>query len=923
MSLDRIKKILMLFAFFAAAAAFAAAGREELAYGPADRSFHFRSPYWAISDDSGSVLLVDSECRRLSLMSSAGEVRWTKPGGRRSYGEVFEYYDTKFDSRGNIYVINALKEFGYNRYSRMEVLKYSPAGRFVKKIASHDKCDFGSFLNIRDASGGSLFYTCAGRDSEEMQITKIDCASNSAKPFIKIALKTTDFRMAAGTFPGEIFVSTSFGRIASVADDGSLKPYLDSPPAPFVDQIWADSNGGLYFNSFDDMNIYKASAGTARRGFLFSAGCASCEVFLSFAKIKKAAGADSYFFKWISINGRDEITAVNLADGKIVSINPDGSPAVLISSGIYSTGLFAFHIAVWCSMAGAVLVFAYFMARFYYTVFKKNTSIIIQNIAVFTPILVLSIYFTAAVIYNFIYPNYEEEIRLKLLTIAQAAGAVVDGGLVSKINSRACENSKDFERLSVQLKSIINENKDPWNAKLSVIAFKKRNGILHVACDPSGNYMAMEPYPYAIRAHHEAIESSKVSGGKFSDPDAEYMAAAAPLKNGAGETTGALGVAVDYNIIRELDGFFIARVARGIVMALIANFALLIMISYFLFISLRAMQGTVKKITGGDFDAQMPAGREDELGELGAGINFMTKSLKEYISKIVKLNESYYRFVPRNFLELLKIESAVKIKLGDNVSREMAVLFSDIMGFSAMSEKLSPQENFNFINSYLAAMGPVIRENGGFIDKYIGGIIMALFEKPSSAMKCALAMAARLDEFNEARRRQGGEPISTGVGIHYGDLMLGIVGEHERISATVISDTVNLSSRLEGLCKHYGAAIIASGSIVENCETVKFDSRPLGRVLVKGKTEPADIVEIIIPAADGCSSVKSETKELFALAVKKYCAADIASAIEDFKEISTKNPSDGAAAIFVKKCEELIKTGIPKDFSGVDKLSEK
>jgi class 3 adenylate cyclase len=923
MSLDAIKKILLLSAIFLAAAVFAIIGREELERGPFDGTFRFRSPYWAIADDSGNVLLVDRECRRLTMMSPAGEVLWTKSGGRRAYGEAFEYYDTKFDARGNVYVINAVKEFGASDYSRMEVLKYSGGGTFVKKIAAHENCDFGSFLNIRDLSGGALFYTCAGRDSQKMEIMKIDCASGASSGFMKIPVSTDNFRIAAGVYPGNVFVSTLDGRISRVISEGSLETYLSSPPAPFPDQVWADSKGRLYFNSFDDMNIYRVSEGSPRGGFFYGDGGMPFEVFLSLDKIKKIVGADSYFFKWISINGRDELTAVNLSDGKALSIRPDGSIASRITVGSYSAELFAFHIAVWFALAVAALIFLYFLARVYYTVFKKSTSIIIQNIAVFTPILVISIYLTASIIYNFIYPKYEEEIRNKLLTVAQAAGALIDGGLVSAINSRNDGISPAFDRLNAQLKSALNENRDAWNAKLSVMTFKKRNGILYVACDPIGNYLTMEPYPYAIRAHHDAIDNAKVDGGKFSDPDAEYMTAVAPLKNAAGETTGAIGVAVDYNVIRELDGFFIARVIRSIIIALTANFILLILISYFLFISLRAMRGTVKQITGGDFDVQIPAGREDELGELGAGINFMTKSLKEYISKIVKLNESYYRFVPRNFLELLKIESAVTTKLGDNVSREMAVLFSDIRGFSAMSEKMPPQQNFNFINSYLGSMGPVIRENGGFIDKYIGGIIMALFERPAEAMKCSLAMADKLAEFNLQRTRSGEEPIAIGVGIHLGDLMLGIVGEHERISATVISDTVNLASRLEGLCKHYGAMIIVSGRIAENIGAENYDTRPLGRVMVKGKKDPVDIVEVIVPGLDGCSKLKSETKELFAAGLKKYCAADIKGALTEFKETFEKNPGDAAAALFVKKCEEMVKNGVPDGFSGIDKLAAK
>lgn len=153
--------------------------------------------------------------------------------------------------------------------------------------------------------------------------------------------------------------------------------------------------------------------------------------------------------------------------------------------------------------------------------------------------------------------------------------------------------------------------------------------------------------------------------------------------------------------------------------------------------------------------------------------------------------------------------------------------------------------------------------------------------------------------------------------------MLGIVGEHERISATVISDTVNLASRLEGLCKYYGAMIIVSGRIAENGNAENFCTRPLGRVMVKGRKEPVDIVEVIVPELDACARLKAETRELFAAGVRKYCFADIAGALETFRSVAEKNPADAAAAMFVAKCEGMLKNGVPEDFRGVDKLTVK
>jgi class 3 adenylate cyclase len=124
---------------------------------------------------------------------------------------------------------------------------------------------------------------------------------------------------------------------------------------------------------------------------------------------------------------------------------------------------------------------------------------------------------------------------------------------------------------------------------------------------------------------------------------------------------------------------------------------------------------------------------------------------------------------------------------------------------------MSPGENFNFINSYLSRISPVIRENHGFIDKYIGDGIMALFPgDPRNALNAAMALLQTLDEYNLDRLNSGYREIRVGIGINYGRLMLGTIGEEHRLEGTVISDTVNMASRLEQLTKVFQTDVIIS-----------------------------------------------------------------------------------------------------------------
>ncbi|MCF8365597.1 MAG: HAMP domain-containing protein, partial [Bacteroidales bacterium] len=199
----------------------------------------------------------------------------------------------------------------------------------------------------------------------------------------------------------------------------------------------------------------------------------------------------------------------------------------------------------------------------------------------------------------------------------------------------------------------------------------------------------------------------------------------------------------------------------------------------------------------------------DEIGELAERFNEMTGQIEQYITKIEKMNKAYSRFVPKQFLEFLKKDNITEVQLGDQVQKEMSVLFTDIRDFTTLSEQLTPKETFDFLNEYLSVMEPLISRNNGFIDKYIGDSIMALFVgNVENAIDAAIEMRVALADFNVKRKLDGKHTIDSGIGVHTGNLMLGVVGGHGRMDGTLVSDAVNLASRIEGLTKMYATSII-------------------------------------------------------------------------------------------------------------------
>jgi class 3 adenylate cyclase len=292
---------------------------------------------------------------------------------------------------------------------------------------------------------------------------------------------------------------------------------------------------------------------------------------------------------------------------------------------------------------------------------------------------------------------------------------------------------------------------------------------------------------------------------------------------------------------------------------------------------------------------------------------------------MTELNTAYERFFPGNFLELLEKKNITKILLGDQVQKNMSILFSDIRSFTSLSEKMSPQDNFNFINSYLKRVGPVIRKYDGFIDKFIGDAVMALFpDSPNTAIDASISMLDEVYLMNQKRKSKGYQSISIGIGVHTGSLILGVVGEHNRMAGTVISDSVNLASRLEGLTKMYNTNLITSlttYNALSNKE--KYIHRVLDRVKVKGKQEAVTVIEILNGLGNKLIDLKLSTKENFERGASLYSSKEFIGSIECFRNVLKIDPLDKAADIYLKRAEYYSKVGVPPDWEGIESLDTK
>lgn len=291
--------------------------------------------------------------------------------------------------------------------------------------------------------------------------------------------------------------------------------------------------------------------------------------------------------------------------------------------------------------------------------------------------------------------------------------------------------------------------------------------------------------------------------------------------------------------------------------------------------------------------------------------NELLARIKTHI-RLAKINAAYGRFVPYEFLQFLERESIIDVQLGDQVQKEMTVLFADIRSFTTLSEKMSPKENFDFLNAYLSRVSPVIRKYHGFIDKYIGDAVMALFPQTADdAVQAAIEMQQQVSRYNTYRQEQGEASIAIGIGLHTGSLMLGTVGEPERMEGTVIADAVNLASRLEGLTKVYGVDILISEQTLYSLDNPKkYNYRFLDRVKVKGKSQPVDVFDVFEGASESMIHLKQRTRTEFERGVALYVEKNFAEAQQVFQQILQQNECDRVVQLYIERCKKARRFGL-------------
>ncbi len=329
---------------------------------------------------------------------------------------------------------------------------------------------------------------------------------------------------------------------------------------------------------------------------------------------------------------------------------------------------------------------------------------------------------------------------------------------------------------------------------------------------------------------------------------------------------------------------------------------------------------------------------QDEIGVLGHYFNNMLFELEgaynqiknyAYQTVLAKKKEERVRFIFQKFVPQEVINQVLNLSSDSmliGARQKVSILFSDIRSFTTISENMRPEDLVLSLNAYFDKMVSLIMKKHGTIDKFIGDAIMAIFGAPlqreddaENAVMTAILMMDALQEFNQEQTAKGMTNFNIGVGINTGQAIVGNIGSEQKIDYTVIGDTVNLASRLEGLTKKYKVPVIISEFTKDSIESDLFYYREVDNVRVKGKKKPVIILQPMIKSVVEASIGFFEQ---YHEALRQYIAGNFSVAQKQFKHLLSINQEDYLSILYSERCQFLINNP-PENWDGVETWTEK
>lgn len=801
---------------------------EYFRFNPFNTSFQLKTPIMVV-DSKDNIYVVSNTWREILKIDNKGRVVYRLKGGnKKDMNSFFEAWLIGVDKNDNLYVYNVVFDSETGLIEREEIKKYDSNGNFEKilyildygflklKVSTGEykikllkfKDNFAYFL-LDEANDKGGIYRINVEDNNVSKVVSIDTVSNiDSFGFLNDNLVVLDRNSKFYIYDNNLkkykvyydkgsYSSLSFCKnIIYFVDTWNLaiKSFSSNGSKVVVSKETINSNDDVFFPSFD---------ANYSSGNLVGFEAYSKSIF--------------YFYNSGKIKGQVKDFKISYKEFYLGILN---WVFILLFFGI----LF-------------FIIYKYF--------FKEYLSLIVKIAVILVLAFIGAMVYVGIKSYSDVYNRFEKEVLYRLTIFARTSLPVISPDFLEKIKSPSDYDknalAKIFEQKS-EVESRRTEEDMTFSLRIQLLVL--RNNRIYLLGDPYTPYFYPHIYPYGY--YDDVFKNGKIKYDKYSNYYGNYFSAAVPIKKGE-KVVGAIEAFVYSEEYKDISDQFRNNLIKSIIYFSILFVLITVFVVLLLIYPLKVVSGAMLKVGNGQLDQFLDIKRRDEIGTISKSFNEMLRSLieKERIRSV--MNKVVSKEIAQKLLQ-------TELKLGGE-RVEGTVFFSDIRGFTSLSENMSPEEVIDMLNQYFSRMSKIIEENYGIIDKYVGDEIMAVYggiiplvndagERVDAfyAIKTGLEFMRVCNEINREREAGEKKPIQIGIGINSGVFVAGNMGSENRLNYTVIGDDVNLGARL---CSNAPAMTIIISESTYVLAKDFIEAEELEPIKVKGKANLIKIYKVI------------------------------------------------------------------------------
>jgi adenylate cyclase len=714
----------------------------------------------------------------------------------------------------------------------------------------------------------------------------------------------------AGTQQGEIYYSTRRGAIYHVTAGGESSKIYPLPETERTSRNFPESlqlhDGRLYF--IDRLVNAVSSISLSKPG----------EIRTELSEEELAVRSGGAEFLEIMDVEVDDQGGLQLAmDDRIVYIAANKQDSSVITSLAHGKSEIRQTWIFWTAAALLALAVVALLRMVYIHWLNRRVSLFFKQVFAIVPILVVSMFMLSNFIYDSFSTRMEDEMQRQLSLLARNGQTLIDGDQLSRLASPSDYGNADYVALRDKM-GFLYENEDPSIRQgLYSTLYKYENGQFFVIMDDDDGVNMFKPFA-VTETNKPVVESGAIVSERWEDATGKFMYAIGPVYDSSGNIVGVYETGSDLNVLYQSNTTIYQSILRNIGLSSLVLIAMVLGVTYWLLRSLRKLRKSVMEMASGNWDVHVNIRSQDEVGDLGEQFNRMAQHIRTYIKDITTFSEASHRFVPQQIFKYLGKKGITEVHLGDQVQGNMSVMVANIRSFNQLSKQLSPKQNFDFMNGFLKRFSPFVRQEEGLISKYLGAGFMALFPgRSEDAIRAAIAIRRELAAYNDSLIASGYRPVDMGIAIHKGPLMLGIVGEEQRMEGNVISDDVNVTTALERLSDTMGSSLLVTKTFFDQLRAPeRIRCRYLGRIGMEGKDESVELFDVYEGDSDKERQLKDRTKTTFEKGIRLCQEGRFYDARETFVEVIKLNRFDKAAKLYFYLCDEYYQKGSSEGWNG-------